>query len=69
MAIELRLHEADAGVRIDDAGVRHLIVTDPRSGITIHIPMPEEAAKQMAEMLIGSPIVVAPASALSTNLH
>ena len=65
--IELRVHEADAAVTIDDEGLRHLMIRDPLSSITIHVGMPEEAAKQLAEVLIGSPITIVPAGALNVN--
>lgn len=67
--IELRVHQAEAAVTIGDDGMRHLMIADPVSGITIHVGMPEEAAKHLAEVLIGSPITVVPASALNGGLH
>jgi hypothetical protein len=65
--IELRFHDANATVRVTEDGLRHLMVADPASGITVHVPFPEEAAQGIAEMLVGSPIVVAPASILKAN--
>lgn len=61
------MHQPEASVTIGDDGVRHLMVRDPTSGITIHVGMPEEPAKEMAELLIGSPITVVPATALGAN--
>lgn len=61
--IEITLHGPHIEVHTTPDGVRHLTCIDA-SGIIVHLPLAAEDAKTIGEGLVGSQIVVAPASTL-----
>jgi hypothetical protein len=56
--IQLLLNEAQVHIQPGENGVKVVIATDPKSGIQVVMPLPEQAAKSIAAAL-GSGLIVA----------
>jgi hypothetical protein len=67
--IELNILNAAVDCRIGEDGVRHLLAVDPQTGIIVHVMLQEPAAKELASLLTGSGLVVAPAAAIKNGRY
>lgn len=47
-------------IRTGADGIRHVLFTDPESGISVSIDLPEEAAAEVAAALTAEPPIVVP---------
>lgn len=56
--IQFLLAEAQVQVQAGDNGTKVLVASDPRSGIQVVMPLPEDAARSVAAAL-GSGLIVA----------
>ena len=67
VVIELNILNAAVDCRVGEDGIRHLLAVDPVTKIIVHVMLQEDAAKELAALLTGSGIVVAPASAIQNG--
>lgn len=62
--IEMTFHGANCTVEEPGDGRRHLVAIDPDSGVVARLMFPIEVAPQIAAMLNGTSLVVAPPQAI-----
>lgn len=63
--IEITMHGPRVEVHVTPDGVRHFTAIDGASGIIVHLPLTEDDAKTIGNGLVGSSVVIAPASAIT----